>query len=434
MFFRLFVLSSCVSVSALIAAGAQAQTVDEAIVAALKHSPQIEIGEANTASARADRFGAVGRLLPSVSANISASSEDWRSQDLNRLQAEDGITYSLEFSQPIFQGGSALYGLRDANSSVVAQSFFESESRQLVAQSAATAHAALTLDRDIVRHRTKSLDLLLQQVDFTDRRREAGAESLIAVSQARSRMEQEKAELARAEARLAASEAAYARQTGRPADGPLIPDEERIEDEIQSLADAIAKALDSNPRLQASDALVTAAEHGRRSARGELAPKLSLDGQYQVYDLDESAFLSNAGREANEFQLVARLRIPLFQQGQNYSGLQSARVRVAREQAARRETRLALEEAVTANWTTLVAASSAISAAQSAVEASEIVVEGQQAEYRSGSANIQDVLDGQRDLVFARISLSQAEFDYRRARYELLATVGRLIPPTVLTE
>ncbi|MEM9765939.1 MAG: TolC family protein [Pseudomonadota bacterium] len=428
MFSRLLVLSSLAGVGALIAADAYAQTVEDAIAAALRHNPQIEVGEADTALAEADRFGAFGRMLPSVSASISASSEDWRSNELNRLQAEDGLTYSLEFSQPIFQGGSALYGLRDADSSLQAQKFFESESRQLVAQSAATAHAALTLDRAIVRHRTRSLDLLIQQVDFTDRRREAGAESLIAVSQARSRMEQEKAELVRAEARLAASEAAYARQTGRPAEPQIIPDDMRIEDEIGSLAEAISMALASNPRLRASDALVTAAEHGRRSARGELGPKLSLDGQYQVYDLDESAFLSSAGREANEFQLVARLRIPLFQQGQNYSGLQSARVRVAREQAVRREARLALEEAVTANWTALLAVAAAIDAAQASVEASEIVVEGQQAEYRSGSANIRDVLDGQRDLVFARISLSQAEFDYRRARYELLATMDRLAP------
>ncbi|MEO1100243.1 MAG: TolC family protein [Pseudomonadota bacterium] len=428
MFSRSLVLSSLAGISALIATGASAQTVDDAIAAALRHNPQIDVGEANTASAEADRFGAFGRLLPSVSATISASDEEWRSNDLNRLQAEDGLTYSLEFSQPIFQGGSALYGLKDANSSVQAQKFLESESRQLVAQSAATAHAALTLDRAIVKHRTRSLDLLLQQVDFTDRRREAGAESLIAVSQARSRMEQEKAELVRAEARLAASEAAYARQTGRPAEAVLIADEQKIEDEIESLAQAISMALESNPRLRASDALVTAAQHGRRSARGELAPKLSLDGQYQVYDLDESAFLSSASREANEFQLVARLRIPLFQQGQNYSGLQSARVRVAREQAVRREARLALEEAVTANWTALLAVAAAIEAAQASVEASEIVVEGQQAEYRSGSANIRDVLDGQRDLVFARISLSQAEFDYRQARYELLATMDRLAP------
>ena len=37
-------------------------------------------------------------------------------------------------------------------------------------------------------------------------------------------------------------------------------------------------------------------------------------------------------------------------------------------------------------------------------------------------------LDGQRDLVFARITLSQAEFDYRRARYGLLALVDQLAP------
>ena len=425
--FRLSAVCVSASVSAIFVAGAHAQTVEETIKAALKHSPQITIGEADTDAAMADRFRAFGQLLPSVSATISASEENWRSDGLNRLRADDGVSYSFEFSQPLFQSGSAFYGLKDADSSVMAQRFLERENRQIVAQAAAVAHASLTLARDTVKHRTRSLSLLEQQVEFTDRRREAGAESLIAVSQARSRMEQEKAELVRAEARLAAAEAVYARQTGQVASGVLIPDNRKIDEELISLADAIHQAMKTNPRLRASDALVNAAKHGRRSARGELGPSLSLDGQYNAYELEDSALAAGVSREPNEFQLVARLRIPLFQQGQNYSGVQSARARLTRENAARVEARLALEETVTTAWNALIGAAAAIEAAEAAVAASEIVVEGQQAEYQAGSTSIQDVLDGQRDLVLARISLSQAEFDYRSARYELLALIDKLV-------
>lgn len=405
-----------------------AQTVEDAIQAALRHSPQITIGEADTETAKAVQFGALGELLPNVSATVSAGQERWRSDELERLRAEDGMTYSLEFSQPVFQGGSAYYGLKDARASTQAQKLFEKENRQVVAQSAATAHAALMLDREIVGHRSRSLDLLMQQVAITDRRREAGAESLIAVSQARSRMEQERAELVRAQAGLAVSEATFLRQTGEVPSPVLVPDTMRIDAEMISAADAIAQALKSNPGLLARDDLVSAARHGRRSAQGKLAPTLSLDGQYNAYDLDSSALTPGVRQEANEFQLVAKLRVPLFQKGQNYSGLKTARARLARENAARRDVRLAVEEAVTGNWNTLQSAAAAITAAEAAVEASEIVVEGQQAEYSAGRTGIQDVLDGQRDLVFARISLSQAEFDYRRARYSLLALVNRLAP------
>lgn len=405
-----------------------AQTVEDAIQAALRHSPQITIGEADTEAAKAVQFGALGELLPNVSATVSAGQERWRSDELERLRAEDGMTYSLEFSQPVFQGGSAYYGLKDARASTQAQRLFEKENRQIVAQSAATAHAALMLDREIVGHRTRSLDLLMQQVAITDRRREAGAESLIAVSQARSRMEQERAELVRAQAGLAVSEATFLRQTGEVPSQVLVPDTMRIDTEMISAADAIAQALKSNPGLLARDDLVSAARHGRRSAQGKLAPTLSLDGQYNAYDLDSSALTPGVRQEANEFQLVAKLRVPLFQKGQNYSGLKTARARLARENASRRDVRLAVEEAVTGNWNTLQSAAAAITAAEAAVEASEIVVEGQQAEYSAGRTGIQDVLDGQRDLVFARISLSQAEFDYRRARYSLLALVNRLAP------
>ncbi|MEL7041643.1 MAG: TolC family protein [Pseudomonadota bacterium] len=423
---RLLVLGISFIASSVVPA--RAQTVEDAIFAALQHSPQIALGEADTDAARATQFGALGELLPSVSASVTAGHERWRSDELERLRAEDGVTYSLEFSQPVFQGGSAYFGLRDARASTQAQRLLERENRQLVAEAAATAHAALMRDREIVSHRTRSLDLLMQQVTITDQRREAGAESLIAVSQARSRMEQERAELVRAEASLAVSEATYFRQTGDLPGAALVPDTKPIEDDMISAADAIAQAFKSNPGLLARDDLVSAAQHGQRSARGKIAPSLSLDGQYNAYDLDASAQTPGIEQEDNEFQLVARLRVPLFQKGQNYSGIKSARARLARENAARRDARLAVEEAVTANWNTLQSAAAAIEAAKAAVMASEIVVEGQQAEYESGRTGIQDVLDGQRDLVLARISLSQAEFDYRRARYGLLALVDRLAP------
>ncbi|MEM1147446.1 MAG: TolC family protein [Pseudomonadota bacterium] len=423
---RLLVLGISFIASSVVSASAQ--TVEDAIFAALQHSPQIALGEADTDAARATQFGALGELLPSVSASVTAGNERWRSDELERLRAEDGVTYSLEFSQPVFQGGSAYFGLKDARASTQAQRLLERENRQLVAEAAATAHAALMRDREIVSHRTRSLDLLMQQVMITDQRREAGAESLIAVSQARSRMEQERAELVRAEASLAVSAATYLRQTGDLPGPVLVPDTKRIEDDMISAADAIAQAFKSNPGLLARDDLVSAAQHGQRSARGKIAPSLSLDGQYNAYDLDASAQTPGIEQEDNEFQLVARLRVPLFQKGQNYSDIKSARARLARENAARRDARLAVEEAVTANWNTLQSAAAAIEAAKAAVMASEIVVEGQQAEYESGRTGIQDVLDGQRDLVLARISLSQAEFDYRRARYGLLALVDRLAP------
>ncbi|MEO0451635.1 MAG: TolC family protein [Pseudomonadota bacterium] len=416
--------------TALAATGwAQAQTVDDAIQSALRHNPQIDISASETDVARAQRIGAFGQLLPSVSASVSASREQWRSEDLERLRNEDGVTYSLAFSQPVFQGGTAYFGLKEANASTKAQLLLEKENRQLVAEAAAIAHASLTLDREIVRHRTESLDLLLQQVMFTDRRREAGAESLIAVSQANSRMQQEKAELLRAEAQLAASEANYSRQTGELPPEILVPDSDRMKDEIISAADGIAQAFQLNPGLLARDDLVSAARHGKRVAQGQFAPKLSLDGQYNVYDLDDSSRIPGVQQEPNEFQVVARLSIPLIQSGQNLSGIKAANARLAREDATRRDARLAIEEAVTSDWNRLQAAISAIEAAEAAVTASEIVVEGQQAEYKSGSISVRDVLDGQRDLVFARISLSQAEFDYRRARYGLLALINQLAPP-----
>jgi len=158
---------------------------------------------------------------------------------------------------------------------------------------------------------------MMQQVRITEQRREAGAESRIAVSQARSRMEQERAELVRAEASLAVSEATYFRQTGDLPGAALVPDTKRIEDDMISAADAIAQAFKSNPGLLARDDLVSAAQHGQRSARGKIAPSLSLDGPYNAYDLDASAQTPGIEQEENEFQLVARSRVPLFQKGQN---------------------------------------------------------------------------------------------------------------------
>ena len=121
------------------------------------------------------------------------------------------------------------------------------------------------------------------------------------------------------------------------------------------------------------------------------------------------------------------MRLPIFNQGRNIADLRNARASTRQARAELNSTRLSIEEAVTRSWRQLAEAENKRIAAKQGIAAAEQSVKGLQMEYEAGQRTVIDVLDGQRDLVQAQISLSQSEFDVRVSRYELFAATGSIL-------
>ena len=399
------------------------ETVADAVQAALANNPQVQIAKSRVEAADADRFAAVGRFLPDIEVSAAYSDENLRSDSLQTLQDRDGTTLGVTAVQPISQGFSNLNRFRSARASLSEADLAYEATRQETALQAARAHAAVVLSREIVEHRIDNLALLNRQYEIVSKRQKAGAQGRTGVEQALSRRAQAQVALGEARAELARSEAAYRRVVGHFTPATLEGGSFAFAQSSPSLEDSIVLAQKINPSVGAEEAALKAARYSKSAAQGDFAPRITLEGSYyQRFGADPSLT-----QEDEEYQLVARLRVPIFNQGRNIAGLRNAKASVREAEASLDQTRREAEEAVTRSWRQLSQAEVKRIAAIQGIEAAKQSVRGLQLEYEAGQRTVIDVLDGQRDLVQAEISLSQAEFDLRVSQYELAAATGVIL-------
>lgn len=402
----------------------ETETVVGAIRAALSHNPQIRIAAAQKDAAKAERFRALGGFLPNIEASASFTDDSLRSNTLQTLTDQDGATVGVTAVQPVFQGLSAINRFRAARARVSQSDLSLLATQQQTALEAARAHASVILARAIVQHRIDNMALVQQQLTVTEKRQKAGAQSRTGVEQARMRLAQAQVDLGGARTRLAEEEAAFIRITGREPAVNLVGDARDIAGAFSSVDEAVQTARNNSPVIAAADEGLNAARHDKLAARGEFAPRLTLEGSYfKRYGEDQTL----AAAQDEEYQLVARMRLPIFRQGNNIAGLRGANATISQEQGQLRVAVLAIEETVARSWRQWTEALARAEAAKAGIEAARQSVRGLEMEYSAGQRTVIDVLDGQRDLVTAQINASQAEFEVRVSQYELAAAAGVIL-------
>ncbi|MFC2953184.1 TolC family protein [Marinicaulis aureus] len=398
-------------------------TVIAAIRDALRHNPQLRIAEARQDAAKSERFRALGGFLPDVEATASYTDDRWRSDGLEVVGMSEGTTLGVTAVQPLFQGLSAFNRFRAARARVSQSELALLSTMQQTALDAARAHAGVILARKIVDHRIENMGLVSQQLNISEKRTEAGAQSRTGVEQARMRLAQAQVDLGEARTRLAQQEAAFIRITGRMPAAEMTEDMSDLADVFSSLEDALAIAREGNPAIAAAESAAKAARHDKSAATGAIAPQLTLEGSYFKRYGEDPLIASQADEE---YQLVARMRMPLFRQGNNIANVRSANATVAQQEAQTTATLLAVEEIVNRTWRQLEQAKARRVAAESGIEAARQSVRGLDMEYSAGQRSVIDVLDGQRDLVIAQINASQADYEVRVTQYELAAATGTI--------
>ncbi|PQA86460.1 TolC family protein [Hyphococcus luteus] len=403
----------------------EVETVKGAIRAALSHDPQISAAAAQKDAAKAERFRALGGFLPNIEASATYADDSLRSDSLQTLTDRDGTTLGITAVQPVFQGLAAINRFRAARARVSQSDLSLLAAQQETALAAARAHAGVILARAIVEHRIDNMALVKEQLNIAQKRQEAGAQSRTGVEQARMRLAQAQVDLGGARTRLAEQEAAFERITGRAPTADLTPDGRDLAGAFASVEDAIAAAHNNNPVIAAAEKGVDAAEHAKNAAKGAFAPRLTLEGSY-LKRYGENQIMA-AQTPDEEYQLVARLRMPIFRQTEDIAGLRSAGANVSQEQARMMTAIYAIDETVTRSWRQWTEALSRAAAAKIGIEAAKQSVRGLKMEYEAGQRSVIDVLDGQRDLAIAQINASQAEYEVRVSQYELIAATGFIL-------
>ncbi|WMS41454.1 TolC family outer membrane protein [Acuticoccus sp. MNP-M23] len=403
------------------------KSLRQAFEAAYEDNPSINRARSNLRAA--DEGIAVARSgnRPTVTANVDAGVQSVRNvnvatADFDSANVTDRSTptsLSLQLSQPLFQGFRTRNATREAEATVMAERQRLRATEQEILLRVAIAFTDVRRAREGVRLREQEVSFLDEQVSAARSRLEFGEGTRTDIDQAEARLAETLALLSEERSSAASAAARFRELTG------LAP--EQLKDDVsvtsllpKNLGSALSRAQDNNPAIHLAIHESDAANYGVKQLEGQALPRLSVDGQVRT-DIDVDSADRN---ESAQVRLV--LQVPIYQ-----GGRVSAQVRQAKETAgsariavdlARDETRTDL---VTA-WATYTTSRDTITAAKSSVRAASRAVNGVLEELRVGQRTTLDVLNAQRDLIRAQLTMVEAIRQRDAAGFAILSATGDL--------
>ena len=134
-------------------------------------------------------------------------------------------------------------------------------------------------------------------------------------------------------------------------------------------------------------------------------------------EVDVSASLTRDFQSSSEISrttvatVTLNVDIPLYQQGQVFSGLRRAKQDAAASKLNIAQARRDATEAAASAWESLKSARARVNASKTQVEANNSALEGVQQEAAVGSRTVLDVLDAEQELRDSRVAHVRAQSD-----------------------
>lgn len=392
----------------------RAETLADALAAAVLSSPELEQARANVRvlAERAIQARAQGRLQVDGSLNLSA-----------RFFALEELTYpntmQLDITQPLYTGGQVANATEAALTRMTAQEALVVATEQQVLLNAVLAYMDVLRDETLVDLSENNIRVIGEQLRAAQERFDVGEVTRTDVAQAEARLAAARSLLAARIGALKASTEAYRRSVGAyPIDlqpPPPIPD---VPD---SLDMAIQIAMVEDPEILAARLDRLAAGSDVRQAIGALLPQVSLQGRVARADT------LNVRLDGTTTATVGlQVTIPFYDGGFSYSRIREAQAIVEVEDAGVVTTMRDTAEQVGIAWSDLQVAQASIEAGELEVRAAEIAFEGVTEEAKVGARTTLDVLDAEQELLNARGDLIVSRRDMVVAAYALLFAIGKL--------
>ncbi len=389
------------------------------VAEALAQGTDVAAAQARLRQARAARdLGAAG-LRPSIGSSASAKASQNEGQAHSQLWSA-GLDASWELD--LWGGGAA--GLRAAEATLQASTLSLAQTRVVVAAEVATSLVALRGAQTRQAIAERNLTSQQQTLQIVMWRQEAGLVTALDVAQARTTVEQTRAQIPALRSSAEQSMHALSVLTGR-APGALAStlvaagSTQPLAPETLMLA-MPAEVLRQRPDVQSAERqLVAAAARVEQSDAARL-PSLSLGGSLGLSALRASSLASGAGVAS----LLASVSLPVFDFGRLQAQVQQQEA--ARDEAAAsyRATVLAALQEVEDNLVALAAGRGQLTAQQAAAEAAREAADLAVQRYRSGLVDFQSVLSSQRTQLSAEDSVAVTLTSLATSQVRLFKALG----------
>lgn len=422
---RLFLFASIALMPALLAPCAAADTLEEALVSAHAHNPNLDDARLAVRSAQEGRAQALASYLPGVGISGSAGMQSVESEANSFFGPQttqtrlEPTSATAQVTQQLFTGfrRSGAFRLAEADIEGAREGLRSREQDVLLAT--VNAYIGVIRDTEIVRLREEHIRGLTTLLSGTRRRLDVGEVSRTDVAQAQTRLAGARASLARSRAELDRSEANYVAIVGRAPEA-LMP-VAALPQTPHSLDEAVRQADDRHPDVRQAQSRERAARAQVTIERAALLPQVTLVGR-----AEENRDFSSSETRRESTSAVAQFTMPLFEGGYAWSRTRQSRIGVDRAEARTEAQRREVIANVTAAWSNLQASRDILTAANEQVEASAIAVDGAERERGFGLRSTLDVLDAEEEARNALIGRARANADAVLASYVLLAATGNL--------
>jgi outer membrane protein len=403
----------------------------EAIQMAQQNSPEAIQAEGTERTSKAARVAAVGAILPS--ATLSAGHVVQLGGGLTRLnQNGEEITVAqkptnntgLSLNMSLFDGGQHLYDLRTANYQIAAAAANRVAVKYNIALGVKQQYFAVLAAIESQDAADLQMAEAAEQFKSSVARVRAGAatrsDSLRGVIQIGN------AQLAQITAASAkeAAEAALTRLVGSPV--PVTADPASLQENMAALPDSaqLAVLALTGPAVQQAQANLDVAVESRKAAKATYLPSLSASYSRTGSGTDPQ-FGFGSDPYTYSGRLSFQLSYPIFNNFQREQQVVVAKVAEVNAQSAFRDSQLAAVSTLTQNIGALRSASQRVAIQVASVAAAKEDLRVQQQRYNIGASVLLDVITSQAALATAEQALIQARYDYRIARAQLEALVGR---------
>jgi len=403
----------------------------EAIQMAQQNSPDAIQAEGTERTSKAARVSAVGAILPS--ATLSAGHVVQLGGGLTRLnQNGEQITVAqkptnntgLSLNMTLFDGGQRLYDLRTANYQIAAAEANRVAVKYNIALGVKQQYFAVLAALESQDAADLQMAQATEQFKASVARVRAGAatrsDSLRGVIQIGN------AQLALITAASAkeAAEAALTRLVGSPV--PVTADPASVQENMSALPDSaqLAVLALTGPAVQQAQANLDVAEESRKASKATYLPSLSASYSRSGSGTDPQ-FGFGSDPYTYSGRLSFQLSYPIFNNFAREEQVVRAKVAEVNAQSAFRDSQLAAVQSLTQNIGAIRSASQRVAIQAASVAAAKEDVRVQQQRYNIGASTLLDLITSQAALATAEQALIQARYDYRIARAQLEALIGR---------
>ena len=405
-------------------------TLQEAVRLAQRNSPLAVQARGQERNARAAVRSAYAGFIPSLTLTMGTTRNAGDRFDTVRDQVvssdptwqyNDGLGANLT----LFDGGRRFFDVRTANAGIGSAEANATAQGFRVSLDVGQQYYAALAARESESAARAQLEQAEQQLRASIARLAAGAatksdslRSVIAVGNARLALLQAENDLRVANAALSRLVGSESLVTPTAADtGDVTP--------VAALdSSALVAMAERGPAVEQAQAELKAARASARAARTPYLPTITASYN-RGRSASDSEFRLGGDPLVRSNTLRFGLSYPLFNQWQREEALTRAIVAEDVAEAQARDARLLAQQSLTQYLGVMQTAEQRIAIQRTSVAAAEEDLRVQQQRYQLGAATLLDVLTSQTQLNQARAALIQARYDYRVARAQIEALVGR---------